>query len=56
MIYEVKTKYTVVKTFEIEADNLNEDNVDDFIYDDTKTKEADYWESDEEVIEIKEIK
>jgi len=54
MIYEIKTKYTVVKTFEVKSDiEITEDNVDDFDLP-TEDPNEDYWESEEEVIEITE--
>jgi len=52
--YEILTKYTVVKTFTIKSEEeITEDNV-DAIDLDTEDPNADYWESEEEVIEITE--
>ena len=54
MIYEIKTSYTVVKTFTIESDEeITKDNIDNYDLD-IEDPNADYWESEERVIELKE--
>ena len=57
MKYEIRTSYIVVKTFTIESDEdlVIEDGRIDYIDLDMEDPNADYWESDEEVTEIKKI-
>ena len=56
MTYEVIVEYTTFKTFLINSDTvINTENALEFVDDETKSEETDYWESSEKVTRIKEL-